>query len=365
MGWSKLARGSRVVRMVRLLRLVRMQEVMASIMERIQSDAVGLAMQGLKIMIFLMAACHMIACAWWAIGDSNNNSETWVIASGYKSASVSAQYLVSLHWSLSQFTGGLSGIGPSTEIERLFSISAWVFSFMAGLVMLSFLTSTMTQQYIIGGSGARQMTALKKYLKQNNVPKNLTKRLCRNASHAISGDLTADTVDLLHVISEPLKVEMHFAMFSRVITNHPFFSDLLLQSQVLIRRICHSGMTMLLVMERDVVFFRDEEPVEQKMYFSCKGQLEYTDVFGEKTKVTDNQWVAEAALWTPWRHRGTLIAITDAKMIMVDSQAFQDLAQGAMKKSKTISRALKKYAHQYIHELNRASDVSDLSSELT
>ena len=35
--------------------------------------------------------------------------------------------------------------------------------------MLGVFTSGLTQQYIIGGSGARQLATLKRYLKQNNV----------------------------------------------------------------------------------------------------------------------------------------------------------------------------------------------------
>ena len=40
----------------------------------------------------------------------------------------------------------------------------------------------------------RQLATLKRYLKQNNVSKATTKRVCRNAKHAISGDLTPESV---------------------------------------------------------------------------------------------------------------------------------------------------------------------------
>ena len=39
------ARATRIVRIVRLLRLVRMQEIMANVTERIQSDALGPILQ--------------------------------------------------------------------------------------------------------------------------------------------------------------------------------------------------------------------------------------------------------------------------------------------------------------------------------
>ena len=40
--------------------------------------------------------------------------------------------------------------------------------------MVGVFTSGLTQQYIIGGSGARQLATLKRYLKQNNVSKATT-----------------------------------------------------------------------------------------------------------------------------------------------------------------------------------------------
>jgi hypothetical protein len=207
------------------------------------------------------------------------------------------------------------------------------------------------------------MATLKKYLKQNRVPRNLTKRLCRNAKHAVSGDLTADAVDLLHVISVPLRIEMHYEMFSRIVVAHPFFIDLSAQSEALFRRVCHTSMTMLLVMERDTVFARDEEPDEQKMYFASKGVLQYADGYGEKTTLAENQWVAEAALWTRWKHRGTLTPVTDAKMAVIDSRTFQDVCHGQMKKSETLSLTLKKYALAFIDELNKAREATDLAIE--
>merc|ERR1719253_2252646 len=141
----------------------------------------------------------------------------------------------------------MDGLGPTSFGERFYTVLIWIFSFISGLVMLSFLTSSLTQQYIIGGSGARQMATLKKYLQQNKVPKPLIKRLCRSAKHAISGDLQPETVDLLHVVSQPLKIEMHYEMYSRILSWHPFFLDYLTENNQVMRRVCHQAMAILLL----------------------------------------------------------------------------------------------------------------------
>merc|ERR1712176_455459 len=133
-------------------------------------------------------------------------------------------------------------------------------------------------------------------LKQNNVSKNLLKRVCRNAKHTVSGDLTADAVDLLGVISEPLKIEMHYEMYARILAWHPFFHDYLNEGNQVMRRVCHLAMSMLLLAGGDVVFSRGEEPSEPKMYFVVSGNLDYADVYAEITTIGEKHWASEASL---------------------------------------------------------------------
>merc|ERR1719460_2888297 len=212
-----------------------MQEVIASITERIQSDNTMLGLQIAKLFIFLIACCHVTACGWWGVGNITSGTR-WITTYGYGDQDVGHQYLMCLHWALSQFSGGIEEVSPTSTLERFYTVVIWVLSFISCMVMLSFLTSSLTQQYIIGGSGARQMATLKKYLNQNKIPKNLIKRLCRSAKHAISGDLQPESVDLLHVVSEPLKIEMHYEMYSRALNCHPFFTDFLSQGNQAMRR---------------------------------------------------------------------------------------------------------------------------------
>merc|ERR1712150_280877 len=43
------------------------------------------------------------------------------------------------------------------------------------------------------------------------------------------------------------------------------------------------------------------------------------------TVVEAVQWVSEATLWTPWMHMGSLTAITESRLIVIDSRHFQDI----------------------------------------
>lgn len=363
MGLSRLARISRIARVVRLLRLVRMQEVIANITERIQSDNTMLGLQIVKLFIFLIAICHVTACGWWSCGSITSGT-SWITTYGYANQDVGHQYLMCLHWALSQFSGGIEELPPTSTLERFYTVSTWVLSFISCMVMLSFLTSSLTQQYIIGGSGARQMATLKKYLNQNKIPKNLIKRLCRSAKHAISGDLQPESVDLMHVVSEPLKMEMHFEMYSRLLCNHPFFADFFARGDQVMRRVCHSCMSMLLLDSGDVLFRRGDEPAEGRMYFVFSGILEYVDKYHEKHKVLEKAWLSEAALWSTWKHQGVLTAITDAKLAVLDSDGFQEVVFAYMKKSRSSGFNPKIYAQQFIDGMNTCdTEWSDLAMD--
>lgn len=358
LGLGRLARVTRVVRVVRLLRLVRMQEVIASIIERIQSDTMLVVVNVVKLLLFVGFCSHVIACGWWAIGARKTNEPTWASQSNYDSAGIDAQYLVSMHWGLSQFSGGMDEIFPRNTLERFYAVGINLIGFMASMVMLSTLTSSLTQQYIISGSGARHMATLRKYLKQNNVSNNLAKRLCRNAKHAVSGDLMPDAVDLLAVISEPLKIEMNFELYSRILAWHPFFSEFLSEGAQVMRRVCHSAMSMLVLADGDIVFGAGEEPEEPKMYIVVEGKLHYKDEYGEECFMGERQWAAEACLWTAWRHRGTLTAVNDVKVAMLDAEIFQDICKRARRKQKAFSP--KRYASEFLQELNNNTCPSDL-----
>lgn len=331
LGLGQLARAIRTARAVRLLRLLRMQEVLANLTERLQSDVIEIVMQIVKLVILLVMLCHFMACFWWAVG-TNGDGTSWVKAGAFDDLSADASYLVCLLWAMSLFSGGCNNIYPETSTERMYGVAACLCSFVFLLVMLGTLTSGLTQRHIIDGSGQRQMAALKTYSRQNSIPKNLTKRLCRSAKHAISGDLTPDSVQLLAVISEPLKMQMHFEMYSRLLLYQPFFKDLLTEGNQLVRRICHQAMGILLLAHGDVVFEVEEEPSEPKLYLVASGALDYTDSYGEVEKVYDKCWIAEPVLWTRWKHRGTLVAISDVKMAMLDATSFQEICRQAISK---------------------------------
>mmetsp|Transcript_43465 Transcript_43465/g.125633 ORF Transcript_43465/g.125633 Transcript_43465/m.125633 type:complete len:836 (+) Transcript_43465:95-2602(+) len=355
---GKATRAFRIVRVVRLLRLVRMREVMEQIQERIQSDKLAFLTNIVNIFLFIVSVAHIMACLWWGIGDRDNPlGNSWISHAMIFDASVDVQYLTALHWSVSQFTGGMDEITPGSSMERFFAICIWIFAFVASAFMVSFLTSKLTQLHIIDGARSRQLLMLRQYLKQNAISGNLALRMQRSAQHALSADLTADVIELLPVVSEPLRIEMHFEMYFPSLRLHHFFAEAGSDSPQVIRRICHFAMSTLLLASGDMVFSKGELPREPKMYIVSRGQLEYTGA-GECVPVTEKIVISEAALWTTWRHQGALTALSDVKLFMLDAHTFQEIGE-RFKELGTFDCRL--YAQEFIAALNKADPPTDLT----
>jgi len=179
----------------------------------------------------------------------------------------------------------------------------------------------------------------------------------RSAQHALSADLTADLVELLPVVAEPLRVEMHFEMYLSNLQNHTFFSAYINESPQVIRRICHYAMSTVLLSTGDVVFSKGESPSQPKMYFITKGQCDYVHA-GEPQTVNERQYIAEAVLWTRWTHQGTLIANSDLKLAALDAKIFQDISD---RFKETASFDPKLYAADFVGYMNSLDYCTDLS----
>jgi len=356
-GLGLLGRASRVlriIRVVRLLRLMKLAKAMEAVTERIQSEGVAVIAIICKLVLAMVAFAHLAACLWWIVGQAR--SDSWVGRGSYDAQPVEAQYLLCLHWALRQLSGGMDEVMPGSSLDRLYAIFVWVCAFTLGIAMVSIFTSKLTQLSIIESSQSRNMAVLRKYLTQNSISRNLALRVQRSAKHALLGELTPDMVDLLQVVSEPLRIEMHHEMYSKVYSAHPFFSAYLEEYAQESRKLCRWAMTSLLVDQGDIIFTEGEAPRQPKMYIVMRGALEYEMSGQHAQEVYERRWVSEAALWTHWQHAGKFSAASDAKLVLLDATAFQEIAC----QLKHPNLDPKVYAADFITLLNSTATVTDL-----
>lgn len=364
LGFLRVGRGSRalrIIRLVRLLRLIRVGSIMILIAERVRSERLIILADIMKIIFAILMVAHVMACLWYGIG-LDSDGVTWVQNYDFPSNSLLARYSSSMHWSLTQFSGGMDEIRPFNIPERVYTIFSYVVAFILAAVFVSRLTSSMTRLHMLSNTQAQQLVALRRYLGQNGITSKLALRIQKNAQHAISEQqhqTPEDKVELLQLVSEPLLMELHFELFFPALQWHPFFGPYMEECPHVMRKVCHLAMQIAQVHPGDVVFNAGEIPLHPRMYILTSGTLLYTAMVSADTvSVEPFQWLSEGTLWTHWMHRGVLVAKQNCRLCILDATKFQNIAGRFEHPHSFNPRA---YATHFVDELNSTEgEITDL-----
>mmetsp|Transcript_27566 Transcript_27566/g.42988 ORF Transcript_27566/g.42988 Transcript_27566/m.42988 type:complete len:972 (+) Transcript_27566:69-2984(+) len=334
MSYARVGKSSRIfrlIRLIRLMRLIRMTEVLKLFLERLQTEAIIIVADCAKILVSILFVSHMIACCWYGIAESGQD-RNWLGEhgeySGHIGVDVGYRYLSALHWALQQFSGGTDEVIPQNGFERVYAIFIWLMAYVVAGVFVSRLTSSMTRLQMLGNKQNQQLASLRKYLGQVGISRRLALRVQRNAQHALreqSRHLPEEKVGLLEMVSGPLRVELHFEMYSPLLRVHPFFDHYTYECPQVMRKVCHTAATTAVFSPGDVIFHAGECLSEPKMYIVMDGALQYTPIWGDISRVEKDTWLGEASLWTHWVHRGTLKAESFCRLCTLDAKQFQEL----------------------------------------
>lgn len=218
---------------------------------------------------------------------------------------------------------------------------------------------------MLSNTQAQQLVALRKYLAENGINQSVALRLQKNAQHAIAEQqrfMPESKVELLHLVSEPLLMELHFELYHQVMSLHPFFGRYMEECCHVMRKVCHLAVSLVQFGAGDVVFSAGEIPLIPKMYFVNTGALTYESPFQSfeaSMPVISGQWVSEMTLWTNWMHRGTFTCSGNSRLSVLDAAKFQDIV-GRFEHPPTFEPRL--YAWHFVNELNSTEgDITDLS----
>merc|ERR1711990_938923 len=89
---------------------------------------------------------HFFACVWFWIGHRDKDSEaSWVITYGLDIAGFAERYMVSIHWSLTQFTPGGMPVQPQNMGERACCVGVLAFALCILSTFVSSITTSMSR----------------------------------------------------------------------------------------------------------------------------------------------------------------------------------------------------------------------------
>eukprot|EP00931_Biecheleriopsis_adriatica_P032394 TRINITY_DN18904_c0_g1_i1.p1 TRINITY_DN18904_c0_g1~~TRINITY_DN18904_c0_g1_i1.p1 ORF type:complete len:762 (-),score=102.49 TRINITY_DN18904_c0_g1_i1:45-2282(-) len=377
---ARLGKATRFVRVIRLLRVARVFRGMDAAMalaERFQLVPERLKLLGeiMKTMSVVLIMAHFTACLWYGIGDASRDDELgyWFQSRPNLERDFYLRYTVSLHWSLSQFQGGMDEFVPHNLAERLFTVCVTILAFCVSAAVLSRLTSLSTQLYILSQQESEQFAMLRSFLKQNSISMGLSARINRSVRFKLKTRKTivqVSQVELLDWMSKGLRVEMDFEIFSRVLCYHRFFDRYAEEYPGAMKTICNEAASVSWVSIGDVLFSQGERPSKPRLHVLQQGVLSYTHVQGNITRIDNEEgenftdprtFVCEPVLWTTWTHCGALTAETYSMMTEIDAGKFQDVASHF----EVADFNVRKYARAYLELLNTRPVISDLALSLT
>uniref|UniRef100_A0A7S2QJZ4 Ion transport domain-containing protein n=1 Tax=Zooxanthella nutricula TaxID=1333877 RepID=A0A7S2QJZ4_9DINO len=372
-GYARLGKATvrivRVMRMIRLVRIARLSVLYQFFTETVASERLLIMVGVMRSGLLVLALSHVTACLWYglAVAQESNN---W-IDHGFADDPIGTRYAMALHWSLSQLTGGMDEVTPECVQERLFAITVCIISFVGSVFLVSTWTSSMTQLHIVGSSEAQKLAVLRDFLGQHGVSKDLVLRVVRNSRHRIRQERrqTPETrVELLTRVSEPLRAEIHYEMYSGTLRRHVMFDEFAHNSPGLLLRLCHTASSILRFSAGDTVFQTGEVPSPPQMFVALPGAcMQYAcaqvtdpnacseDEFESEDGVNDgwfqvleNQWIAEATLWTRWVHVGDLITTQESRLYSFDVHTFLEI----FRSYQHLAALPKTYASKFVKKMN-------------
>lgn len=330
---AKIIKTLRMLKMVRLGRLLRVNKLPAvfrsALDAMIRGDVTLILFNIIKIVLMVIWINHVIACCWYGIlidqggGDLQSVPKTFDLqreANPYT-------YLTIFHRSLVSFAGDFM-VYSHTFAERIYSVGTLLFAFVASASVVSSITSSMTRLEIATAQDSRRLSALKRYLLDNNISGKVALRVQRNAMYALlerRRNTPEENIELLNYVSEPLRVELRFEISSPVLQAHPFFRAYVSIGPFLMRQVCNTAILRVPLSKGDVLFTAGELPTVPRMYFLAGGKMKYTNLEGKSTTVVPGKWACEATLWTEWMHCGMMRAKMECMLVALSADDFRKI----------------------------------------
>lgn len=359
----KSYRAVRIVRGLRLLRLWKLPMTFSHLQETLQSffqsEAILSILAIAKLTISILALNHFVACMWYGICTFYDDEESWLNEPIFEGASVAYLYSTSLHWSLTQFTPASMEVYPKNATQRFFCVIVIIFALITFSSFVSSITTAMAKIGSLNSEQAKKMGVLQRYFRSNQIPVNLCVRVRRHLDHEVVRHqqcIQERDVELLHLLSEPLRIELHYEVHGPVLRMHNFFKLYDEQCGSVMRRVCHTAVDQQALSRGDTLFTRGERA--EKMFFLKTGRLKYLDTKNKYHKIYEGQWISEPVMWMQWVHHGEVRSDTESVLVRLDATRFM---RAACQNQATLGNP-SQYAMLFVAHLNTmsAEEMTDL-----
>lgn len=348
----KILRTLRLARSIRLLRLVKLKRVFEMVNDSFNSEYSSLVFSICKMMIVLFSVCHVIACLWFGLARVNEDTATgsWASSEGAFQWAWTEQYVISLHWALTQFTPASMHVQPQNTIERVYAVGTVMFALIGFSYVVGSITSSLAQLRSLSEQTSKDFWLLRRFLKQNAVPNALSQRIQRFIEHAYNRQkqiMGIHQVGVLSLLSKQLMEELQCGINLPHMKVHPLFNFLNDYSAHTMNQLAKEAVGRTVLARGDTLFLPQHSATA--MYFVFSGRIDYIRIVGgqelQEEVNAGEDWLGEPVLWTEsWHYVGGASAQEDCELLMVATQAFEDI----LRRWKPVAAVVGQYGRNFI-----------------
>lgn len=368
---GKVVRVSKFVKLLKVIRLIKVDQTLSAAWDNLHSEHMIVAMQLSRLVVCILLLAHYIACGWHGvalIGGELFNHETWLTGHGVEGADQGYLYLVSLHWTLTQFTPSTNNISCFNALERMYSIIVIFFSILTFSSIVSSITAAMNKLRALNASRVKEERDVRDFLRRHRVSLRFERRIWaffRQSYQTATKYTREDEIRFFVMLPEPLRLQLHTEMYCHFVKLNPAFYEAYKVDSALIHSVCHCALSERHVSRGTDVFGATSNA--ETAYLPRAGLLEYSAKFVDVEVVVDEEeWIAEGALWTHWFYMGTLTAAQNSTLLALDNKAFHRVV--LQNRDSAAVRGLRKYGALFILHLHRLQNMkqglTDLGTEM-
>lgn len=359
----KMLRWLRLARTIRLIRLLKLKWIMDAVNDYLDSEYSSIILSIVKMLVMLFILCHFICCIWFLLASIQDGDTTWVNFRGeFDESPWDLQYLVALHWAITQFTPASMHVQPQNKLERTYAILIVFFALVGFAYIVGSITGSIGQLRAMGEQVTKDFWLLRRYLKKNQVPQTLSLRITKFVEHVHAHSqsrMSMDQVRLLKSLSRQLKEELHCAINLPHINIHPLFATLGDRSMITMNRVACDSVSHSHLARGDTMFQADQRA--SHMYFISSGLIRYTrDLDGEEDVAIvehDKGWISEPVLWTKdWFHVGEANAGSEVEVLLMSPKHFEEILSSV----KSVACIASEYGRQLIAWILTEEHLNDV-----
>lgn len=277
---------------------------------------------------------HLLACGWAFIGMEVQDSNSW--PSTFSSYSAEMLYMVSMHWTFSNFQGS-ADIQPCNPSERAFAVVALCLACVIFPFYISSITSRILQVQSLVSQKSEAFSQLHDLIVtrgislQNAAAARFQLRLYFDQRHHMSGE------SVIQLLPETLQVQLLCEMRLPAFRHLPFLRHIEARCEPLARNLCSRAFESRAASTTEVIFTQNDV-CNVALCFET-GQAHYDFGGAHRTSaqsftflssptylgsgpISGSTWFCEGALWLLWQNFGTLVSLSYSRLLQLHVDSF-------------------------------------------